>query len=655
MSIDLKAMISLSISNGMQDVADVAKFEDILLFGDGDYGSADTNVSIYFTDCLVDSAGNIYVNDTSISSSIKKFDSDGNFVSKFTGNGAIYSILFDSTEQYIYASYYVSGTDYGIKKIRISDGVVVASYNAQPDIALSPYSFALFNDKLYFTVFRNKRKLYSISLNLSVTATIEYTSPFILAAIKSEGSLLYMHASSGFEIIDNSHTQIHSQDTGTLSNGVDNDSEIYSGENSQSSSGNLGFGIDVDETYIYVFDVYLGRIRKYLKASPYTRQYNHLEGWNGQGSFPRVRAYYETLEMQNSPSRDNYFYAQYGKANIQRLNRLSTQTAQRQWTAITDGTLKGFNISGEYLQQPTWEYQINSGGWNTYDISDYTSPEEAISSDDVIYLRAVGGDFTESEKGNFKWTEAQLMFEETLATIGDPTTLTETVTSATVTLSWSTIILADGYYVQHSLAPLGTWSTLATVSITSYTVTYSDPDDQQIPHYYRVIGYNSTGNSLPTNEVVAIPNQGGEENIYKHIVNQVKSIMENDSRLTSVTEWRDSPPDQATTRAKITGWVYYTGESFNQWVALGERELHVGIEIGFHIKESMPNRRYNTNDITERKDFIFEVKEILYELKTRSLYDYCYDIEIRDEVPLHRRGASSVCMILCVFKKRIRR
>ena len=333
--------------------------------------------------------------------------------------------------------------------------------------------------------------------------------------------------------------------------------------------------------------------------------------------------------------------------------KLTQQAISEPYTATNPGKLNGFDIKGEELTLCTYEYRLNSGTWIAYDNTAYADIDITIATNDTIELRAYGGDFEEPEKGGFYISSVNIIFTAHITALLPVTDLVATTTSATVTLNWSTTNVS-GYVVQHSLAPMGTFTDLATVTSSTYVIAYSNPDDQQIPHYYRITGVTS-GNYAPAGNVVtAVPNKAGSENIYKYIVNQLISTLKNDSRLNIVEEWFEKPPDKTMSFRRVSGWVYYTGEIFNDWVALGEKELHEGVQIGFKIKEPTAFEKANSNDYTEPKDLLFQAKEVLYSYI--SLVDYCFDMEIRDEgiIP-NNDGATSMVLISTVWKKRIRR
>lgn len=237
--------------------------------------------------------------------------------------------------------------------------------------------------------------------------------------------------------------------------------------------------------------------------------------------------------------------------------------------------------------------------------------------------------------------------------IGAIGALSVAVNSVTVTLTWGSATGVTGYHVQHSLAPMGNFSSVATVTSVTHTISYTASADQQISHYYRVIGYNADGNSEPTNVVTATPNKQGEENIYKYVTNQLISLLKNDSRLNIVEDWQEEEPDKCMSFRRVTGWVFFAGAD-GDWAAIGEREERINIIIGYNIKEPTRTERWNSNSVTEPKDLLYQTKEVLYDYI--DLIDYCYDMEIRDRriVP-NVDGTTSRVMISTVWKKRIRR
>jgi len=433
-------------------------------------------------------------------------------------------------------------------------------------------------------------------------------------------------------------------------------------------SNNLADGTPFNQTYdgysgvsysgeLKKWIINIGKIGVVIIYDPITKTYQELpvgvSGYNGYNRFYRY-AYHKVWEVSTS---DNYccFYAS-DDYRCFRHNIRYNQTALWQNQSLGGaGVINQIAIKQSENGTKKWFIKKSSDtAWQSFEPNKYYStPLLELSASETFDLKVEMGNFYDPVKEQIEIEEISVLFtpEINLPIVENLQITNETLT---VSLVWDSNS-AMTYHVQEAKATIAEWQTIATTTGTTFTITYTDPEQQQIPHYFRVLGVLNNGYTEPTNVVVAYPSQGGEENIYKYCNNQLLSILKNDSRLADIQEWLDYPPDKTTVKHKIIGWVTYRGERINNWVALGERELWLSFEIGVLVKEPERRNRFNSLTKPERKDYSFLIKEILYELNNRTLNDYIYDMEMYEELPYRRKDYHSISIINVILKKRIRR
>ena len=514
---------------------------------------------------VIDNNGNVFIPDENLKLSI--FDITGNFIGKITTSSRVMRARVDeiNRELYVLGQINVDGNGnplavYDLDTFAYKRGLLGSYVNSAPDKTIGQIYYThdleldLTNGFIYIydwgTGCVQKYDLNGNWIELFVDSG--YTN--LHGHIGIDSGYLYL-CQLGSSLKKRSRYDLVTKTEEVLVGTINQYWGAEKGFGLEGSYAFFDFGIMEDKLFIWQSSCFLTEIWNKSDLSYLDDFIGHLLGGKkGQfyGDYDKLGLQINFpygLMMEYNSTLKKVLFTHETYAVI--MNALTDQTALWQNQSLgSAGVINQINVKDNNLGTRNWYIKKSTNStWTSFEPNKYYStPLLDLSATETFDIKVEMGNFYEPVKDQIEIEEVSVFYTPAVS-LPEITNLRKTNETLTVSLAWECSTTID-YIVQHSKANVSEWETLTTTSNKYFTITYTDPNEQQIPHYFRVIGVLSNGYTQPSNVVVAFPNKEGEENIYRQCLISLKSILENDTRLSDIQEWLFHEPAKTTIKHK---------------------------------------------------------------------------------------------------------